>query len=69
MVVFAGLTVIEEVVAPPGDQDQLPPPEAEVAVSVACCPAQIIADVTETSGNAFTVTVPEFVAEQLFVIE
>ena len=53
------------VVAPPGDQEYVPPPAEGVAVNVADDPAQIV-DVTGlmlTVGVVFTVTVPTPVLE------
>jgi len=44
-------------VCPPGDHEKVPPPIEGVAVSVADCPAQIVGELTETVGAAFTVTV------------
>ena len=46
------------VVAPPGDQEYVPPPVDGVAVSVALCPAQMLVELTLTVGARLTVTVP-----------
>ena len=61
----------------PVDHEQVPPPVDGVAVSVADCPAQIVAEFTVTVGAVFTVTVAvavfvhppnEYVTVQLVVI-
>ena len=62
--VVAGFTVIVAVVAPPGDQEYVPPPMDGVAVNVVEEPLQIVAEFTVTVGTGFTVTVPVPVAEQ-----
>ena len=54
------------VVAPPGDHEYVPPGNDGVAVSVAVCPEHIDAELTETVGKAFTVTVPVDVFEHPF---
>ena len=54
----AGLTVIDEVVCPPGAHEYVPPGADGVAVSVAFCPAQIVDELTLTVGVGLTVTVP-----------
>jgi len=54
--VVAGDTLIDCVVAPPGDQEYVPPPGLGVAVSVVDVPAQMADGVfTETAGTGFTV--------------
>ena len=58
-VVNAGFTVIDCVVAPPGDHRYVPPAVDGVAVSVADCPAQIVCEFTSTVGAVVTVTVPD----------
>jgi hypothetical protein len=55
-VVEPGLTEIEDVVAPPGDHENVPPEIDGVAVSVAVPPAQIVVLFTETVGVGLTVT-------------
>jgi hypothetical protein len=54
----AGLTVITDVVAPPGAHEYAPPPKEGVAVRVAEAPAQIVdvAGLIVTVGVGFTVT-------------
>jgi len=53
------------VVAPPGAQEYVPPPNDGVAVNVADVPEQIAAGVfTVTVGTGFTVTCLLAVAEQ-----
>ena len=61
MVVVAGLTVIEEVVCPPGDHAYVPPGSELDAVTVALLPEQIVVEVALTVGIGFTVT--ELVAD------
>jgi hypothetical protein len=54
--VLPGETVIEEVVAPPGDHEYVPPPAEGVAVSVTEVPAQAGAgEFIETVGTGLTV--------------
>ena len=58
VVVEVGLTVMDCVVAPPGDHEKVPPGEDGVAFSVALCPAQTVSEFTVTVGAGLTVTVP-----------
>ena len=66
VVVVPGDTVIAAVVAPPGAQEYVPPPNDGVAVKVAEAPAQIVdvAGLIVTVGTGFTVTVLVPVLEQ-----
>ena len=63
---MVGLTVITEVVAPPGCQSYETAVE-EVAVSVVLCPLQMVAELPliETVGVGFTVTL--YVVKVVFV--
>ena len=45
------------VLCPPGAQAKVPPGAEGVAVSVALCPEQIVAELTVTVGAVFTLTV------------
>ena len=60
-VVDVGLTVIESVVVPVDQEYELAP----LAVSVAELPAQIVAELTVTTGNGLTITVCITVSEQV----
>ena len=52
-----GLTVIDEVVCPPGDQINVPPKESGVAVTVIVSPSQMTWLETRMVGAGSTVTV------------
>jgi hypothetical protein len=62
-VVLEGLTVIEFVVCPPGDQLNEPPLGVAVAVSVTLDPGQNVTGETLTLGLGATVTVPVALAD------
>jgi hypothetical protein len=62
-VVVVGLTVIDAVVAPPGDHENVPPLVVGTAVKVADCPEQIVAEFTVRAATVFTVTVAVAVLE------
>jgi hypothetical protein len=62
-VVVVGETLIVCVVAPPGDQLNVPPVELLPAVRVADPPMHIVSFATLTIGEVLTVTVPEAAGE------
>jgi len=66
VVVLAGDTVTEDVVAPPGAHEYVPPPSEGLAVSDADAPMQMVevAGVMLTVGCGLTVTVLVPVPEQ-----
>lgn len=63
-----GVTLIEDVVAPPGLQENVPPDIEGVAVSVAGVPLQTLALFTTTVGTGLTITVPVAVPGQPFKV-